>query len=783
MSLTPVAGTPGHWRDPGWDGNSPGTFAILIGCSRYPWLKGGQNVGPAPMKWIKEAQKLGQLYVSALTARRVFDWMCWEYAMDDAPPVSCRLLLSPTGEELIADPEIGTHPLDPTLANCKAAITASLADINALPEPAREKSRLIFFFSGHGLQSTIDRQILLPSDYLGDGLPSFNHALSTKNLLNGLNIIKVPYRYYFLDACRNDTDEIRQLQPKGDEFLPEYPTYHSYQKIEVDALLYATTAAQRAWQPTDPKEGPTLFGQALLDGLRGTPNIRLEQEDGKKAVKFFNLESYMNGRIAELLKTHQSTAHQVVQPGGLARPRVVTQLPKILPEEVAGEGFPLPSPPGDLSDLIHLSDLSYEGDAPGAPLDWLEDVIEFEEDSVNEEAPEEAGAAEGAAEDGRTGEAPEPPEPPAPRRKPANFEFSYSVPIKQQTQAWRQDFNLGHSYFGHETTTALFAHTLRVASLCQLRWLRNDEVRLLRVDRSEMPGEGEGLGQTRYRIALGVSHFDERGHWLQLFGARGTGSGVLLPMDDLMFRSGMAEYVLRVDVTHLGGPEVFGPEISALTAAPMAVGSGPVVEATRLWHRYQGESADRAVSDFEGSRLEKLLQRKAESPLAAIIAALVLLRADRLDLMHDWVRNVADWFPEFADGPVLWAELILRQGTDPKKAARDAAKSLARLSQRGLPVTGEALSYAATLMDRLSRDLQIMDDETRISFLKAKAEVDDSLAYFRPGGLFASFVNFEAKDVAIDQEDRVPGPGPRSIDFEAGGLRGGDAFLGFGESN
>ena len=70
-----------------------------------------------------------------------------------------------------------------------------------------EKSRSIFFFSGHGLEVTQDMQILLPSDYLSPPNRNVNMAISTYNLHYGLQALPMPEHFLFLDACRNDNDE------------------------------------------------------------------------------------------------------------------------------------------------------------------------------------------------------------------------------------------------------------------------------------------------------------------------------------------------------------------------------------------------------------------------------------------------------------------------------------------------------------------------------------------------------------------------------------------------
>jgi hypothetical protein len=591
----------------------------------------------------------------------------------------------------------------------------------------------MFFFSGHGLQSTQDQQILLPSDYLGDGLLSYDHALSTQNLLHGLKTLQVPYRYYFLDACRNDSFEIKQMRPKGDQFLPVYPTSENYPDIETDAMLYATTEAQQAWQPTHPNDGPSLYGQALLEGLRGTPSIQLQTETSKLTVGFFALEEYMNERIKELLAAHQSTDTQRVQPGGLTRPRAVTELPIDFYDGMFFGAAPAPTQPGTPAAPMGFSDLS--------------DVVEFETFTKTR------NYADAFDFD-------------APQEQLSTFEYARPVPVSLQSDTWRNDFNIGHELFGHETVTSLFSHTLRVAALEQRRWIDTIDVKLLRVDRTEIPASGMMNGeetataghpeQTRYRIVLGISNHDSVGHWLQVSGMHDGAVGVFLPQVEVIWPDNMAQYVLHVDITHQRGPDIYGPRVTAMTAAPMAAGDTPIAEATRIWLRYQKDSARSAVTDFESSQLEELLRDKLSSPMAAIIAASVLLRADRLDLLHDWLRNVADWFPQYSDGAVFWAEQVMRQEKDPLLAVVEAAKYLATIPDRGLPMTGEGLSYAASLLDRLTPDRQIMDIATRSRFDEAKTLVESALVLFRPNGLFTSFANFDVEDPAPISDGVAP---------------------------
>ncbi|HEU0298645.1 MAG TPA: hypothetical protein VFR37_04305, partial [Longimicrobium sp.] len=72
MALERSTTDPALWQDPG-AGAGPGTWAVVIGVSRYDHLPapGGPPLQPAPPH---DAYGLGQLSVSALTAYRFFTW-------------------------------------------------------------------------------------------------------------------------------------------------------------------------------------------------------------------------------------------------------------------------------------------------------------------------------------------------------------------------------------------------------------------------------------------------------------------------------------------------------------------------------------------------------------------------------------------------------------------------------------------------------------------------------------------------------------------------------------
>lgn len=150
-----------------------------------------------------------------------------------------------------------------------------------------------------------------------------------------------------------------------------------------------------------------------------------------------------------------------------------------------------------------------------------------------------------------------------------------------------------------------------------------------------------------------------------------------------------------------------------------------------------------AVSAFEMSVIEQMVRAKLDSPLAATVAALVLLRANRLDLLHDWLGNLADGFDERPYGPALWAEQVMRQQADRDTAIDEAADYLAELLRRGLPHTSEGLSYAARLSNTLTRLGARVPNPQGARLAALTPHVRAALPDFRPGGLFTTYAGFD----------------------------------------
>ena len=96
-------------------------------------------------------------------------------------------------------------------------------------------------------------------------------------------------------------------------------------------------------------------------------------------------------------------------------------------------------------------------------------------------------------------------------------------------------------------------------------------------------------------------------------------------------------------------------------------------------------------------KAEHMLQMKMSDPYAATVAAYLLLRLERYDLMHNWPRNLAERFPEFPDGCIIWAaRCTLADSRDRAEAQRYLEMGI----ERGLPVYTEGLHLLTQILRR-----------------------------------------------------------------------------------
>jgi hypothetical protein len=229
--------------------------------------------------------------------------------------------------------------------------------------------------------------------------------------------------------------------------------------------------------------------------------------------------------------------------------------------------------------------------------------------------------------------------------------------------------------------------------------------------------------RTGFRIELSIRSQDSLGFWLQSEDDAGTASAVVLPADQGREVRYLVECVVRGD-----------PSTMTQLAASLADENGALLScAHEMWRHYQVADLSGAVSEYNAGELRDVVRQKLDSPLAATVAALVLLRAGRGDLIGDWIENLATLFPRWPDGAVLRAEQLMR--ADPRDRANvgRAAQWLAELGVRGLPLTAECLSLAASLADLLLSMEHLVPQVADVRPLKEHLQM--VMPFFQPNGL------------------------------------------------
>jgi hypothetical protein len=319
---------PGVWVNESWRPGTPGTFAVVIGVSAYRCLDGSQ-----------QKFGLGSLSVSALTAMQFLEWLETDYRRAGSPLAKCWVLLAPTEAEVALNSRLSQHQVEPTFDNCGSAIREWFLEMQQLPKAAASNSRSVFFFSGHGLEVIEDRQILLPSDYLQQGTP-IDRAMSTQNISRGLKHLRVPTHFLFLDACRNDHENLGSFAPlEGTRILNE-PASHAVNPDCMVPIFYGSAAGEQAFSPIDPRLGISLLGQALMEGLRAK-GLRPDCSTGTCFVDLHLLRPFVQNRIAEIVRTkYQTSVTQRIRVRGDQTEEGITEV--VLPQPQPGGATPEP---------------------------------------------------------------------------------------------------------------------------------------------------------------------------------------------------------------------------------------------------------------------------------------------------------------------------------------------------------------------------------------------------------------------------------------------------------
>jgi hypothetical protein len=172
-----------------------------------------------------------------------------------------------------------------------------------------------------------------------------------------------------------------------------------------------------------------------------------------------------------------------------------------------------------------------------------------------------------------------------------------------------------------------------------------------------------------------------------------------------------------------------------MEAGLAATNDGPLQDAAYLWQTYSHAGAGAALATPEMHRLEAMLRTEIDSPLAALVAGLILLRTRRWQALHYGLRDLALRFGYLPDGPVLLLAQLLGQSREDLLFL----DYLLALDRRGLPATSEGFSYAAGQTAMFLQHGGGLAPAQRAMLEGLQSRLHGALPYLRSGGLFSVF--------------------------------------------
>lgn len=327
------------WRSSSEHLDAPGTYALVIGVSRYA------NLPPRGARGADEwTMGLSQLTSAAISAAHFARWLRTRHRLPDASLRAIWLLLSPSEDEAVqleAD-ERATPPA--TSENVLYALDAWRTACQT-----NTGNVAVLYGAGHGIAThALEPGVLLLEDFGTDRQDGvLQRALSLTTIWGNMrgSPTGAPARQFtFFDACRPRPElslryDLGSAPPHWD--VPLVPT------VETAPVFLGAAAGSMAYG--NPGAG-TIFGTALeecLDGLavellRGRPS----GDPGAWGVADDGLHVPLRERVRELARDGGvDQKADLIAPGGgaaihvLEEPPIVTQRFAVMPEDARPVAF------------------------------------------------------------------------------------------------------------------------------------------------------------------------------------------------------------------------------------------------------------------------------------------------------------------------------------------------------------------------------------------------------------------------------------------------------------
>lgn len=156
---------------------------------------------------------------------------------------------------------------------------------------------------------------------------------------------------------------------------------------------------------------------------------------------------------------------------------------------------------------------------------------------------------------------------------------------------------------------------------------------------------------------------------------------------------------------------------------------------------------------------EQLMREKGADYASAAIGGYYLLRFRKFEFLHNWTINLANWFPEMADGAIIhaWFMLNLENGriSEATLADRNNYENheylsgqgfrywLLKAAKRGIPVYSEGIRLLYEGLTQLMYHEKGKDPPVAIARKKVKGYLDRLI----PGQVFTMLVDFSPETI------------------------------------
>jgi hypothetical protein len=335
--------------------DKPGLHALIVGVSAYTFLPSGSAAG------TPESMGLRQLSSTALSAYQVYTWLKDHSNQLPVPLATVHLLLSPSAEEIQAEPALQGVAENATLDAFLKAAKEWRAGASTAPG-----NITFFYFAGHGAQRTENDAVILLENF-GDGLGGpLRNSVDVGNIFSGMKASNeapnmAQTQLYFVDACRDFLRAFRNFELDDTTQVFRVPVGGKQHRCA--PIFFAAVPGSKAYALVGEQ---TIFSKALIACLKNDAAdiVEIAGED-RWCVSVFSLIEALNMLIATL-NEQLRLEQQIVLGGAFTNNTEICFLPQ--PPLVQVELMVEPDTVLDCIRLEVLDETSQPGPALPNPL-------------------------------------------------------------------------------------------------------------------------------------------------------------------------------------------------------------------------------------------------------------------------------------------------------------------------------------------------------------------------------------------------------------------------------